>query len=341
MKQEEYRPRLSKEEYKIIKGIRAACKDGDLDVTDVKHGWIKNGKSSLFFKNPLFKTQELKEFDKLKDNILDWTKATSSKVKKYKDRTGNHLLLIDPADVHIGKLCTHFETGDEYNSKIAVNRVLEGVHGILNNCKGFDIDEVVLIGGNDILHIDTPKRTTTSGTPQDTDGMWYENFILACDLYKQIINILTKIAPVTFVYNPSNHDYTNGFFLAQLIEAYFSNNKNVKFDVSIKHRKYYQYGKNLIGTTHGDGAKMNDLGALMAHEEPKMWSESKHRYFYTHHLHHKTGKDLIGVTVEALRSPSGTDGWHHKSGYTGVPKAIEGYIHHKEFGQVARLSHIF
>ncbi len=332
---------ISDEQYETLQGIRNACKDGNLNIEDVKHGWIKTEDSSLFFKNPEYKTQEDKEHEKLKEEILSWVKEESPKVKKTKTRGGSHLLVIDPADVHIGKLCTSFESGEVYNSQIAVKRVLEGVDGILNNCKGFDIEKILFIGGNDILHIDTPKRTTTSGTPQDTDGMWYENFMIACRLYQQVLTQLSKIAPVHFVYNPSNHDYTNGFFLSQLIEAYFKNDSNITFDVSIKHRKYYQYGKNLIGSTHGDGAKIDSLASLMAHETPKMWSDTKHRYFYTHHLHHKTGKDLIGCTVEALRSPSGTDSWHHRNGYTGSPKAIEGFLHHKEYGQVARLTHLF
>ena len=79
----------------------------------------------------------------------------------------------------------------------------------------------------------------------------------------------------------------------------------------------------------------------MATEFPNEWAETKHRYVYTHHLHHKTSKDYIGVTVESLRSPSGTDSWHHRNGYQHSPKAVEGFLHHKEFGQVARLSHIF
>lgn len=96
----------------------------------------------------------------------------------------------------------------------------------------------------------------------------------------------------------------------------------------------------MIGTTHGDGAKMQDLPLLMAHES-KDWSSVKHRYIYTHHVHHKTAKDFAGVTVESLRSPSGTDSWHHKFGFTGAPKAVEGFIHSKDNGQVARLTHIF
>lgn len=340
----EYRPRLSPEEMDVVtqyRAIRDEAENNGVNIEDVKHGWLKTDKSSLFFKNPEFKSQEDKEYIKLKSELLQWVKEKSPKTPKTKKRKGEHLLLIDPADVHIGKLCTAFESGEDYNSQIAVKRVYEGVHGIIDNASGWDIDEIVFIGGNDILHVDTPRRTTTSGTPQDTDGMWYENFMIACRLYQNVISNLAELAPVRFIYNPSNHDYTNGFFLAQLIEAYFKNDKRIKCDVSISHRKYYQYGNNLIGTSHGDGAKWDLLGQLMAHEAPKMWSDTKHRYFYLHHVHHKTGKDLIGCTVEALRSPSGTDSWHHRNGYTGVPKAIEGYVHHKEYGQVSRLTHNF
>jgi hypothetical protein len=249
-------------------------------------------------------------------------------------------MVISPADVHIGKLCTAFETGEEYNQQIAVKRVMEGVQGLLDSASGWNLDRIHLIIGNDILHTDTPRRTTTSGTPQDTDGMWYENFLNGVRLYVDVINTLKQVANVHVSYNPSNHDYTNGFFLAQLIETHFRLDKNVTFDVSISHRKYYVYGENLIGSSHGDGAKIQDLPLLMAHES-KHWSECKHRYIYTHHLHHKTSKDVMSVCVETLRSPSGTDSWHHRNGYQHAPKAIEGFIHHKKNGQIARLTHLF
>lgn len=284
---------LSEAEINTLKGIRQACKEGNVNPEDIKHGWLKTEEASLFFVNPEYKDQLQKENDLLRKEILTWVKSKAPKAKKFKPRTGKHLLVIDPADVHIGKLATAFETGEEYNSQIAVKRVLEGVDGILNNCRGFDIEKILFVGGNDILHIDTPKRTTTSGTPQDTYGMWYDNFMNGARLYQDVITKLAEFAPVHFVYNPSNHDYTNGFFLAQLIEAYFHNNKNVTFDVSISHRKYYQYGSNLIGTTHGDGAKMGDLGAIMAHESAGNWGQCKHRYWYTHHLHHKVAKIIL------------------------------------------------
>lgn len=251
-----------------------------------------------------------------------------------------HLLIIDPADIHIGKLADSFETGEDYNNQIAVKRVREGVEGILHKARGFRIDKILFVGGNDILHIDTPRRMTTSGTPQDTEGMWYSNFLIAKELYIEVLNRLLKVADVHFVYNPSNHDYTHGFFLADVIQTYFKDCKNITFDCSIAHRKYFVYGDNLIGTSHGDGGKTQDLPLTMAHESPD-WSRCKHRYFYIHHFHHKVSKDYMGVCVEALRSPSGTDSWHHRNQYQHAPKAIEGFIHHPKFGQIARLTHLF
>jgi hypothetical protein len=282
------------------------------------------------------------DLDSLYELFLEDLKSYAPKYNSYKRElySDGHLLIVDPADVHIGKLCNSFETGETYNNQIAVQRVLSGVDGILNKVGSFNIDKILFVIGNDILHIDNPKRTTTSGTPQDTDGMWHSNFLIAKQLYVDIIEKLMCVADVEVVFNPSNHDYTNGFFLAQLIETHFRNCNNVKFDCSVSHRKYFVYGENLIGTTHGDGAKQQDLPLLMANES-KDWTNCKHKYFYIHHFHHKISKDYMSVCVESLRTPSGTDSWHHRNGYQHAPKAVEGFIHDKNNGQIARITHLF
>ncbi len=103
----------------------------------------------------------------------------------------------------------------------------------------------------------------------------------------------------------------------------------------------------MIGLEHGDGAKQADLPLLMAQENPHMWAACAHRTMFLHHLHHKiklkfqSAKDYIGVTLEYMRSPSGADSWHARKGYKGAPKAVEGFIFHKENGRVASLCHNF
>ncbi len=262
-------------------------------------------------------------------------------------KQSNHLLVINPADIHIGKYASHTETGDGYNVEIACNRVLEGLEGLIEKSKGFDVDRVLFCIGNDVLHIDNVYNTTTAGTNQDVDGKWWEHFEVALALYVKCVEILREVAPVDIIHSMSNHDYQSGFHLAHALKSWFRNDREVTFDISVAHRKYYRYGKNLIGLEHGDGAKMDNLPLLMAQEQPKMWSETKYRYWYLHHLHHKVkhkwrdAKDFIGVTVEYMRSPSGTDSWHSRKGFTGVPKAVEGFLHEKVSGQVARLVHYF
>ena len=349
------RPRITQEEWQIVKLFRAEnptknytginqITDGlDIDNTTVKHLWVKNKTASLFVKNPNFISPEELEQSDFKAELIEDLKNYSPKFPKLEriENKDSYLLVLDPADIHIGKLCSAFESGETYNNQIAVQRVLEGVKGILQKVSSFHIDKILFIGGNDILHIDNPNRTTTSGTPQDTDGMWHDNFMIAKQLYVEVLELLIGVADVHFTFNPSNHDYTNGFFLAQVIEAYFKDCSNITFDCTIAHRKGFKYGKNLIGTTHGDGAKQQDLPLLMAVEYSKEWAETKHRYIYTHHVHHKTSKDYAGITIESLRSPSGTDSWHHRNGFQHAPKCCEGFLHCKENGQIARITHIF
>lgn len=315
--------------------LQKECEAVGIPIEDAKHYWHKGKHFSIFAKNDI-------SIEDLSKQIVDSVKKHSPKypVLKYPKYTDAHLFVVDPADIHLNKLCSAFETGDAYTIEIAVKRVKEGVAGLIQKSKPYSVDKVLFIMGNDILHTDNARNTTTSGTPQDSQIMWYDAFMIGKRLLVDVIEMLVTIAPVHVQYDPSNHDYMTGFLLAQTVEAWFNKVKNITFDVSIAHRKYFVYGENLIGTTHGDGAKQTDLGLLMAHES-KHWNKCKHRYWYLHNLHHKIVKDYMSVTVEVLRSPSGTDGWHHRNGYQHAPKAVEGFLHHKKHGQIAKFTHIF
>ena len=298
------------------------------------------------FYNILFKENIEDSVDEVKhmhETFIENVKEYAYSYPKIERKISNdkHCLVFDAADIHIGKICSSFETGETYNSQIAIKRVREGLSGIIQKSNGFDIDKVIFIAGNDILHVDNAKSTTTSGTSQDTDQMWYDNFIMGKKLLVEIIETLLTIADVEVVFNPSNHDFTHGFMLLDSVSSWFHNCSQVTFNNDMSHRKYTRYGKNLIGTTHMDGAKVDKLHGLMAEEASEFWHECKHRYIYGHHIHHTTSKDIFSVCVETLRSPSGTDSWHHRSGYQHSPKAVQGFIHHKEHGQVAKLVHIF
>lgn len=314
------------------------------DVVSVKHWQSASGdyRFSIVTKED-YGLDEQQIFE----NVNKFIEGYSPDYEKIKRKKGNHLLVINPADIHIGKYASALETGEEYDCETAVMRVLEGVQGLIKKAEGFDIDKVLFCIGNDILHTDNVMSSTTRGTFQDTDGKWWEHYEIALMLYVKCVEMLREIAPVDVLHSMSNHDYQSGFHLAHTLKSWFRKAEDVRFDVSVSARKYYQYGKNLIGLEHGDGAKMDKLPLLMANEKPKEWSETTHRYWYLHHLHHKIKhkyldtKDYIGVTIEYMRSPSSSDSWHSAKGFCGVPRACEGFLHDKESGQVARLTHYF
>ena len=308
------------------------------------HGWLKTDNASIFIRNE----EGYVSYADMRDELIREMKRHAPKYPKLRRKkiTDKHMLVIDPADVHIGKLAHLKETGDEYNIEIAKKRCIDGVMGILEKAQGFPIDKIVFVIGNDVLHIDQPHRKTTAGTPQDTDGMWWQAFLEAKDMYIKILEHLVTVADVEVVYCPSNHDYMSGFMLADTLLSWFHKCKHVNFFVDIIHRKYLLYGKNLLGFDHGDGAKEKDAEQLMAHEARDKWAKADFCYFYKHHIHHKRrvhwrgSEDKIGLTVEYLRSPSAADPWHSRNGYVS-PKAVEGFIHSFDKGQVCRLTHYF
>jgi len=346
------RYRLKEDEWKLIDEYRVdkeaknlladECNEVGIDVNSVSHYWYKSKKFSIFAKpNEYTRDEFLKSIEDLISNY-----SPSYPHIDYPKREDGHLLIINPADVHIGKFADSLETGEDYNIEIAKERVREGVKGILRNAEGFPIEKILFCIGNDILHTDNTMGSTTRLTPQDTDGKWFRHFTEALELYVEIVEMLIQIAPVDCVHSMSNHDYMSGFHLAHALKSWYRNTDSVYVDADPKHRKYYSWKNSLIGLTHGDGAKLNNLPLLMAQEEPIMWANTKYRYWYLHHLHHKqrykfmSSFDNIGVTVEFLRSPSGSDSWHYQKGYTGSIKAVEGFIHNK-YGQIAHLTHIF
>mgnify|MGYP000377385127 CR=1 FL=1 len=79
--------------------------------------------------------------------------------------TGENLLVLDIADLHIGKLCVRSETGHHYDRAEAIRRGLEGARRILERAKLHGVGHILFVIGNDIIHIDTPRGTTTSGPP--------------------------------------------------------------------------------------------------------------------------------------------------------------------------------
>lgn len=329
-----------------LKGISNAASQAQTIPTNVPYYWDKTSKEySIFVKNPDFAEEGKDEFaEELLASVRDHA-PKYPKIKRKKTEEG-HLLIVDIADLHINKYATAELTGADYNSKIAVDRAIEGTKGILKKSIGFDIDKIIFVVGNDVLNTDNLRKSTTKDTPQDTDVSWYEAFIIAKKCYVECIELCLSVADVEVVHCPSNHDFMSGCFLAETVATHFRLSDNITFNIGPAYRKYLTYHSNMLEFEHGDKGKAAMLPLLFAQEQPKLWYETKFRYGYLHHVHHsdvkqyQSSKDYIGVNITYLRSPSSADIWHADSTYLNMV-AVEGFIHSKTNGRVSHITHYF
>jgi hypothetical protein len=147
----EKRYRLKQDEWELVDEYRKdkernslleeECNSIGIDVNSVSHYWYKSQKFSIFAKpNEFTKDEFLNSIEELISNY-----SPSYPQIDYPKKQDGHLLIINPADVHIGKYADALETGDEYNVEIAKKRVIDGVTGILRHSEGFPIDRISVL----------------------------------------------------------------------------------------------------------------------------------------------------------------------------------------------------
>lgn len=246
------------------------------------------------------------------------------------------LLAIYPAgDPHAGLYAWEEETGTKFDldefervNKEVVSRLVESAPaasvGVLNN-KG------------DATHADNNKnRTPRSGHELDVHGRHSEVTRRALRVMRfQVSLMLTKHETVIVRIDPGNHDPETALALALMLEALYENEPRVQVITSPNPYWYFQWGRVLIGTCHGDGARGHNLPLLMATDAPELWGATKYRYWFVGHLHHKHIKEYNGADVEFVRTLAARDSWAHGSGYRSK-RDMQVVVLHKELGEKQR-----
>jgi len=304
------------------------------------------------------KISNIEDLSKFKEDLKNEIKEYSPLIEpvnynKIKNESEKNLLNINIFDLHFDKLGWEDETGENYDMSIASERFFTSLSYLCEKASKYNIDRVLLPIGNDFFNYDKahPFSTTTKGTPQQSDSRWQKSFKKGRKMLSQGIEWITKeIAPVDIMVIPGNHDYEKMFYLGDALECKYENNANVYIDNSPRNRKYYSYGKNLLGFTHGDKENRNTLPNIMASEQSILWAECIHRYFYLGHWHKQKRtdytpiipvEDIEGVIVEVMSSLSGNDSFHSEKGYVNSKKSARANLHNFEDGRIANFDFNF
>jgi hypothetical protein len=121
----------------------------------------------------------------------------------------------------------------------------------------------------------------------------------------------------------------------QFIKAYYRNEPRVIVHDTPSMFMYHQFGKNLIGITHGHTVKAEKLGEIMSVDCEEIWSSTKYRYWYTGHIHHLSTKELPSCVVETFRTLASKDAWHSGAGYRSG-QDMKCITLHKDYGEISR-----
>jgi len=113
------------------------------DDVDEEGRRVKGDSTYLYYGKPPEEAQ--RKFDEIIEELVEAAKEHSPSYAAETEAVvgghtlDSHLLVIDPADVHIGKLCVKSETGFTFNSEIAVERMKVGVARLVRKARSFGI----------------------------------------------------------------------------------------------------------------------------------------------------------------------------------------------------------
>jgi hypothetical protein len=308
----------------------------DLNKWDVDHYTIEENSKGYNFK-VYFKLKNIYQSskDELKKELLEYTKKQT--VSKYKNKENGLLLEFAPFDLHWGKLAWAEESGHDYDMKEAAAALNKSIDYTIQAASKFPINKILFPFGNDFFQIDNEQNATTAGTRQDVDSRFKKILREGRKIVIETIEKLKKIAPVDVVIVAGNHGNLSEFMLGDLLEVKYEKDLNVNVNNSAMSRKYYSYGKNLIGFTHGNEEKSGDLVGIMATEQPNLWSQCRHRFWHLGHFHMMQEKEQQGVKIQYLASLSGSDAWHTKKGYVNNTRGVNSFLYDKEMGLIHRI----
>ena len=304
--------------------------------------------------------RQCKAWLQAKGDIIDWNtfkkefledvKKLSPVIRyKHTNLVGKAMQEINIFDLHLGKLGWKPESGENYDNKIAKDRFEKALVALIEYGQRFcTIDQYLFPVGNDLFNSDKdyPYPQTTAGTPQENDLRWQKSFRMGRQMICWAIDLLGQMAPVHVVVIPGNHEVQKSFYLGDLLEVKYENNKNIIIDNNPCPRKYYQYYKNMIGFSHGRETDVPEarLIQLMPQEQPRMWADTLFREWHLGDIHHKkviklrNEEDHTGIVLRYMRTLMGQDSWETWKGLKAT-RGAETYIWDKNLGMIANFNY--
>ena len=284
-------------------------------------------------------TQALFEeaLEAFKEGLVEDVAGKAKPTKKPKGEKDEELLACYLlGDHHLGMRAWPEETGGEpYDLEIACRVLFNAVdtlaHASSNARTG------VLINLGDFFHAnDLKNQTPGSGHGLDVDGRAGMIIRAAGQLYKRLITRMLETHNEVWIINVrGNHDPDAALWLNEMVKLYYEKEPRVKVYDNYNKFINFSWGDNLVVLHHGDKINLQRIYETITRVLAKEWGESKHRFAWTGHIHHKQAHEVGGLNHESWNVLPPPDAWHAASGY-GASRSMTAVLLHKVLGEHSR-----
>jgi predicted phosphodiesterase len=332
--------------HRVEAGAAIRGYDPTHDMTHpTNENYIVKGLSSYYDKEGVLAGQWVKadldldaKFKMVKEAIDNLVRDIAGKHKPFATpviETEDLLTVYTLGDPHIGMQAWSKESGDDFDLKIVSEDLRLAMKQLVASSPASK--QAVIVDLGDYFHSDSMDNTTRkSGNALDVDSRWAKVLRIGLDIMVElIVEALKKHETVKVINAIGNHNEHSAIFISAFLQAWFRDEPRVIIDENPGLFTYHQFGKCLIGVTHGHTTKAEALPEIMAADCESIWSETQYRIWLTGHVHHQQCKEFRTCTVETFRTLAAKDAWHAGQGYRSG-RDMKAIIFHKLYGEVQR-----
>lgn len=329
--------RRAKQWQTVTPGQAAAMEVSGLDVTNARHGWRvvqheDGSRDSVFWKAE--ESEEQASFlEAVREAFEGLAPASAVLPPTYSDAD---LMTVYPiGDAHIGMRAWQRETGESYDTDIAVARLRDWIGRLVASSP--PSSEAVILDVGDTMHMDdNTNQTPASKHVLDVDGRFFRTLEMTIAAMADAVELaLAKHDHVHVVIIAGNHNpHSYMAILFALAERY---RVNPRVTVRKDPREFWtlRFGDCLLAAHHGDKAKPERLVMFLADEYADDWGATKHRFLWTGHLHHHRSADIGGVKWEQLRAMTARDAYAYTHAYS-ARSQLQAITLHRTAGEIQR-----
>lgn len=319
--------------------------NADLPETLQQDGMFVKGRSVLLDSEGNVKLQWVKTDNKfdiaaVKEVVEDLCDRLPSlpkvKYEAHKYSTSDLLTVYPMGDPHFGLYAWGEETeSGDFDLSIAERDLCEAMDRLVASSPASEQALIVNLG--DFFEADNMQgETARSKNKLDTDTRWLKVLRTGIRaLIRCIQSALTKHKHVTVICAIGNHDDHSAMFLMTILSHLFEKEPRLTINDAPTIKHYFHWESILIGVHHGHTIKMKDLVAQMPYDRPMEFNASKHRYWWTGHIHQDRKIEEQGVLVESARTLAARNAWAASNGYRSGRDA-KAVVYHKDFGEIER-----